>query len=260
MPQFPTRSHPIYTLMQPVIYFDHPNDENKRAEVLDALEGIRLGQTFLQNPSSVVFDKKQRALIVNAPPPQQFFEASLDNTDKYIGDVGDILLTVLTLAEHAPRLASVNNAVALRMRRRAQLGHPTLSREHIFRKWSQFKPISHFLAALLMGTNSFFETPLLKNVWKEVPKKGNHFDLEAFEAANSNVTPWAIVLMVFGMLDWASLAEQLRRRAEKTFAHGQKIPLLTSEETWFFGPEIPLSQPEFCLAPLPKDEIGFLIT
>jgi len=258
MPAIPSSGPPGTALFEFFAHIESPRDEKERERLRRAMHGIALGQAFLRNEiPEESLTREKRALIVNAPSPGEFYQSVSDGMDEYSSDVGDILLTVLALSEHHPALASVNNAVQLQIWRRANAGKQPGSHAHLMRKWSQLKPVSHFLAAMQMGCMR--DRPsAFQGLWSINDGQNLKFNADVFE--NIRLDPMSFVRVLFALLDWAEISEQLLKWAKKTYAHGQKIPLLTEEEAWFFGPEMPLPERKFQLCPVSKGEQNFLLT
>lgn len=264
MPQIPTTPHPILTVLQVVGFLQCPNDPAQRDEFLKDFAGLTLAQSFAREVIDVTaLDRDQKRTIANAPSPAAFFQAVDDAPDTYGRDIGEIFLTVLALGEHAQVLASLNNAVELQIRRRAQRGKPKVTREHLIRKWSEQKPVSHFLAALRIGCVGELAAIFgLRDFGKEnaaldASKVGHDFE-------QMNFTDIAVgVRTLDWLVDFVSIAEELRRRAARTYGQGQKVlnrPLLSADEAWFFAPELNLPKPEFSMAKLAREELDYLLT
>ena len=125
---------------------------------------------------------------------------------------GDMLLFLLNAAERDPKNASVLKALHI-IKADYKDGHdhagqPLPSgRSTLMEAWSKFKPVAHLWAAF--------------RLWQGDLKQDPSFALLLENADNGE-----------NFLNFLSVAEALREKAERFVAQGQKGPILSPDETW----------------------------
>lgn len=264
MPIIPSAADPQLAIFEFLAYLISPKDEAARTAINQNAMGVAVAQAFahdLIDTSSM--SRELKLAVAEAPAPGSFFQTLADGADVFAWDVGEILLTVLSLSEHASSVASVNKAVALQLRRMAMRNREVVSSEHLMRRWSALKPVSHFLGALAMGCGiNIMRVPQLLSVWRlDDPKKDLKFSRDAWRNLPLGDAKAGQSLST-ALIEWITVADELRRKAHQVYAHGQKVqgkPLLSEEEAWFFGPEVGLAQCPFQMLRLPQDEMDYLL-
>jgi len=264
MPVISSAHDPRLAIIEFLGYLMSPKDNLARAAIEQSTIGVVMAQAFardLIDPSTMNRELKQ--VVAEAPAPGTFFQSFADEADVFAWDVGEILLTVLSLSEHASSAASVNKAIALQLRRMAMRNREMVTPDHLMRKWSALKPVSHFLGALAMGCGvNIIRVPHLLSVWSlDGPQKDLKFNRDAWRDLPLGDAK-AEQSLFAALMEWISVADELRRKAHQVYAHGQKAqgkPLLSEEETWFFGPEVGLARCPFQMLRLPQDEMDYLL-
>lgn len=136
---------------------------------------------------------------------------------------GEVLLFVLSAAEHDPQNASVKRAIHILRSRfeadRVESGVPfRTGRSTLLADWGRFKEVAHLWAAL--------------NLWT---RDMNQDLASAFEPEQDDPTG--------GLPAFLAIAEELRRRGEMFFSRGQSengTPLLDPNKTWRTPPDLVL--------------------
>ena len=244
----------------------HAHELDRANELIHSLLGDAIHQA-LPEGEPVSLNRQILDWIRNAPHHDEIMSSLVEAANWKGPTAGNILLLVLSLATHAPRLASVNNAVAVVERWNMRKGKPA-SRKSIVDAWSRFKPVAHLWAAYNLYPSVedifvdwAFEAAEAKGIPVSQALESDEGMRALEEAANAIGE-----LFAFTEIDclplFLAIAEKLRRDGEQHFAPGQEIrqrPLLDASEMWrapegIFMPEPPISYPPLC-----EEDMGVIL-
>ena len=204
----------------------HPSDDDVREELIAS---IIARATFEPDPDEdLTLPGPFYAAISRAPPYQRVLDRA--SKSRFGGEVaGDMLLFILTCAEHAPEHASVRKAAFVQRERliSGEDGSKNYGRSTVLREWQRFKPAAHLWAALLLSQRD---------------EEGR------FRLFSQSDEPSEDDLITF-----LSLAEEIRRRAENLPAlrQGQEEnPILDPSSTWRTPNDLRLHRVELGSPPL----------
>lgn len=208
--------------------------------------------------------REEYASAAAADPAGLRIDRKLDDYMAGIFIGGRVLENGLRLAEHAPKLFSLNKAIELVERELMEAGMQS-NRTFIMGCWRRLKPSCHILCAhlrdpeRLLRANDLVGT--LPNISQPTKKQ------TAFGLSGTGIVDFLTSIKgdghAFGVKLRAEVesmlaeAEALRRLGEKRYAHGQKArgkPFLDPEQMWRVpeGFDLPKVIPEF--EPLTKAE------
>lgn len=244
----------------------YPRDQTARENYLNGIEKSLPGIAFAAGMSDLAnLTDQDRRNIALGPRIDDTLRRFVANVEEYGFISGYILYYVLSLASHAPELASVSKAIDLFRYKMHQKGKAP-SREHLFRKWSEYKSVSHFYTALLVDPSPLKRSAeRLDNMFIDLhapePTLRPEALVELAQSAN-DPTKYAEILLLEETLHWLAIAEAIRRQACRTYPlaqPGRKMTILDDEETWTVPPQIKLPKVEFSLLPLSQESMDFLL-